>query len=148
MATKPVDLRRATANVEGKIMQDVILIEDDVQRYDDDSFDPSTGTYSRPTNDQTFVYRGPGAVVPANQEAVTRGDDGAIYQAPDRAYDGLLPARVRNARPNHVLTVVRSVRDPEMTGRRFRVVDDIVTSLPVLRRVRLQELREGSQRPY
>jgi hypothetical protein len=138
----PPDLTRARANVEARMLTDTCQIHE--RTLDDDTFDEEQGTYALAVGD--LVYDGPCALIPSAQERVVTSTDGAVYDGPKRAYDLYLPADTVGPKPDHIVTMTSSLRDPAIPGREFSVVDDIINSFDVVRRLRLAEVRTGDLR--
>ncbi|MET7898961.1 DUF6093 family protein [Streptomyces mirabilis] len=99
----------------------------------------STGRLVSPAADCELVQEGHGAVVPVGQGVMVAPLDGALASpSVDTAYKVLLPLAAPPTRRGDLLILVRSLRHPQLVGRRFLVGDAPVGMSAVVRTVRLQ----------
>ncbi|MFJ2829047.1 DUF6093 family protein [Streptomyces sp. NPDC087263] len=98
-----------------------------------------------PGSVRELIWQGAGAVVlPGGPPIASPPLDGAVAQLPsDAVYQGMLPLRMPAVRVDDHLTVVKSARDAQLDGCRFRVTGVASGSFTVVRIVRLQLLGQS-----
>ncbi|MEV0735440.1 DUF6093 family protein [Streptomyces sp. NPDC050549] len=121
------------------------LLDDELQLWREragvtgDELDEVTGQLEPSGAAPVLLWEGSGAIVRSGQLSVVPSLDAVVAaQSASTAYQGLLPLTAPSAAVDDVLSVARSVRDPQLVGRRFRVTDIGVGTYVVVRFLRLE----------
>ncbi|MBC9717813.1 hypothetical protein H9Y04_35310 [Streptomyces sp. TRM66268-LWL] len=136
-----LDLSGVRRVVEG-VLDDRVELWRDLQGEADDELNESTGELVPQAGTPRRYWDGLAAVTLTGQlPSNTQSLDGMWSAAPSKtAYLALLPLTAPQTRPDDFLVVASSNRDPQLTGRRFRVLEAATASYAVVRQVRLQIL--------
>lgn len=130
------DVQGARAVAEAA-MVDTCIVYRDPQGSADDTFDAATGLLTQAGGDQSTVYTGPCMLRTANIQG-RRDDEGGATLARK-----LQSARVPVSAPvmlfGDILVVLTSTNDPQLVGRRARVLDVVVNTFAVTRRLQLED---------
>ena len=117
-------------------MLDECAIIRDPSGHRDDTFNRTTGVWSRPLSDFSEVYSGP-CSVRADANATTRGDyNEGGQQAVRRAYTGRIPLDAVDVDETCILEVTAS-RDPRLEGMRFKLTEVFGSTFAVSRKFAL-----------
>ncbi|MGC9539985.1 DUF6093 family protein [Streptomyces sp. UG1] len=121
-----------------KLLDDELRLWRHVDGTSGKKLDEVTGELKPGDGTAAPLWEGPGAVVRTGQLSFVPPLDGAVAALPTpTAYQALLPLTAPPAAVDDVLSVSRSVRDPQLVGRWFRVADVGVGTYSVVRVLRL-----------
>ncbi|MDI3417971.1 DUF6093 family protein [Streptomyces luteolus] len=124
------------------VLEDRLELWRDVQGESDDVLDEDSGQLMPVEGTPFLVWDGLGAVTLAGQLSGAKAalDGVAAGEVSQSPYQAMVPVDAPPTRPGDVLVVAGSTRDPQLMGRRFRVVDYGLGSYAVVRLIRLQLL--------
>jgi hypothetical protein len=121
------------------------LLDDELQLWRDldgvvgDTLDDETGKLKPGPSTARLMWEGAGAIVRPGQLTVSLPLDSAIApQSIATAYQAMLPLAAPQTAVDDVLRVSRSLRDPLLADRRFRVTDVGIGTFLVVRVLRLE----------
>lgn len=116
---RALDLEPVRRLAEGYLDDDVRLLRD-TDRQTGGALDDNTGAIA-PNADLAVLWTGRGSVLPAGDQARANPYDPAPTDLSSDEAAALLPMAAPRTRAGDVLEVTRSLRDPQLTGARFRV---------------------------
>lgn len=123
-----------------RLLDDRLELWRDVDGASGDVLDEGTGEL-RPGGSVPVLWAGVGAIVRPGSLGVMPALDSLAAAGPaSTAYQALLPLAAPSAAVDDVLVVSRTVRDPQLTGRRFRVAEVGLGTYTVVRVMRLELL--------
>ncbi|GGL03344.1 DUF6093 family protein [Streptomyces flaveus] len=126
-----------------RLLDDRLELWRDVDGVSGDVLDEGTGELKLGGSVPVLLWAGVGAIVrPGSLGVVPHLDSLAAAGPSSTAYQALLPLTAPSAAVDDVLVVSRTARDPQLTGRRFRVVDVGLGTYTVVRVMRLELLAD------
>lgn len=128
-------LDRARIRFEATLIDHALITLDPVG-FSDDTFDTTTGLWTRPTDDQGLVYDGPCSL--KNLTGVVSDDDGVDTVVSE--WVGKIMLLSSAGVTEGAIMVVDASRDPGAVGRKFKVDEVIAGTFKVSRRLRLSSL--------
>lgn len=118
-------------------MVDTCIVYRDAAGSADDVLNTTTGALAQPVGDQTTVYEGPCLLRTENIQA-RRDEEGGAYLA--RKLQGArLPVSAPVVVYGDILEVLTAAHDPQLVGRRGRVLDVEVNTFAVTRKLTLED---------
>ena len=131
-----IDLSFAQRQIEA-LMDDTCRIEYDAGTADD-AFDEASGKHVPADPDISEIYEGKCKITAAG--GTQHIEEGGAHPA-TTAYRGSIPVDAPPVPLGALLTVLTSLRDPQLVGRQFRVRGVVASTMLVQRRLQL-ELRQ------
>lgn len=105
-----------------RLLADTCTVERDAAGVGDDVLNEQTGQLQRPAGDASALWAGPCLITPRDSSEQFIGPTETVL--PERGdYRLLLPLAAPATVAGDRVTVTTSVRDPQLTGRLFRVVE-------------------------
>lgn len=124
-----------------RLLDDQLELWRDVDGASGDVLDEGTGELKPGGSAPALLWAGAGAIVrPGSLGVIPALDSLAAAGPASTAYQALLPLAAPSAAVDDVLVVSRTARDPQLTGRRFRVADVGLGTYTVVRVMRLELL--------
>ena len=118
-------------------MVDTCVIYRDTAGSADDTFNATTGALTPPVNDQTIVYEGQCMLRTEHVQARQGGEGGATVSR--KLQGARLPVDAAPVIFGDILEVLTAENDPQLVGRRARVIDSEVNTFAVTRKVQLED---------
>ncbi len=118
-------------------MVDTCVVYRDAGGSADDTFNSTTGALTPPVGDQTIVYEGPCMLRTENVQARSTGEGGATVSR--KLQGARLPVSAAPVIFGDILEVLTAENDPQLVGRRARVIDSEVNTFAITRKVQLED---------
>jgi hypothetical protein len=126
-----------------RLLDDRLELWRDVDGAAGDALDEETGELKPGGSAPVLLWAGVGAIVrPGSLGVMPTLDSLAAAGPASTAYQALLPLTAPSAAVDDVLVVSRAARDPQLTGRRFRVAEVGLGTYTVVRVMRLELLAD------
>ncbi len=118
-------------------MVDTCVVYRDAGGSADDTFNAATGALTPPVGDQTIVYEGPCMLRTEQVQARHAGEGGATVSR--KLQSARVPVDAAAMVYGDILEVLTAENDPQLVGRRARVIDSDVHTFAITRRLQLED---------